>query len=176
MGGSYLGIFVEATVSFLLLVTIGYCLVINRKLENLRSDKSELREIIFSLTKATSQAEQAIGNLRGTAGAIEEGLNERLAEARALESNLAENVEKGSALLAKLSALTGARAPSRSGAADMARERAAARGQRPAAPRSAAEAAERPANGVRLRHSEVGLGLLNAEERTGARNSGRNVA
>ncbi|RMF01939.1 MAG: chemotaxis protein, partial [Alphaproteobacteria bacterium] len=106
MGGSYLGIFVEATVSFLLLVTIGYCLVINRKLENLRSDKSELREIIFSLTKATSQAEQAIGNLRGTAGAIEEGLNERLAEARALESNLAENVEKGSALLAKLSALT----------------------------------------------------------------------
>lgn len=64
MGGLSLGIAIEALVAVLLAVTIGYCVLVNRKLIQLRSDQSELKVIVRDLHAATGQAEQAIAGLR----------------------------------------------------------------------------------------------------------------
>ena len=42
-------------VAVLLAVTIAYCLVVNRKLEQLRSDQSDIRVVIRDLSAATGQ-------------------------------------------------------------------------------------------------------------------------
>lgn len=151
MGGSYLGLIVEIMVAILLVITIGYCLVVNRKLENLRSDKSELKEIILNLHRATTQAEQAIGALKQTAGAVEGNLMEHISHAQTLEAKLAAGMGKGDALLSKLAVLTSekARAPGHDG---QAHATARTTNMAPPAPQ-------------RIRHSEMGLGLLNAEKR-----------
>jgi len=157
MVGSYLSLIVEVMVAILLIVTIGYCLIVNRKLENLRSDKSELREIIINLHRATTHAEQAIGALKQTAGAVEGNLVEQISHAQMLEVKLTEGMGKGEALLSKLAALS----------AEKVRAPARAASVRPAA-RAANVAPTAP---PRIRHSEMGLGLLNAEKRDSGLNA-----
>lgn len=56
----------ELIVAALLCVTIGYCVIVNRKLNQLKSDKDAFRAIVAELAAATSQAQRAIGELRGT--------------------------------------------------------------------------------------------------------------
>ncbi len=149
MSGSSLGFVVEALVALLLVVTIGYCYLVNRKLEQLRSDKSELRSIVRHLHRATGQAELAIGALGEMAGSAEQELNSRIARAQELSARLESGVDKAEALLSKLTVIAGAASKRGAGTSP---DRAL--GQAPAAP---------PAKPIR--HSEMGLGLLNAQRR-----------
>ena len=149
MSGSFLGFVVEALVALLLVVTISYCVLVNRKLEQLRSDKSELRAIVRDLHRATSQAEQAIGVLSETAESTEQTLNSRIARAQDLGARLDAGLEQGESLLSKLTvvARTAAKRGDR-GPTDSAVHQASA-----ASPRQT------------FRHSEMGLGLLNTQRR-----------
>ena len=49
MSGFSLGVAIEVLVAVLLAVTIGYCVLVNRKLVQLRSDQSELKMIVREL-------------------------------------------------------------------------------------------------------------------------------
>lgn len=165
MSGLSLGFVVEALVAILLLVTIGYCVLVNRKLESLRSDKSELRAIIRDLHTATGQAQKAFASLQADAGAVNESLGDHLARARSLQGRLAAQTEHAEALLSKLSVISpggGDRAPSAP---------AAMRAPAPAVGQAASHGRHR-----QVRHSDVGLGLLNAQQRTGPAAGTKEVA
>ena len=144
MGGSFLGVMVELLVAMLLAVTIAYCVLVNRKLVQLRSDQSELKAIVRELHSATNQAEQAIAGLRLGAQNADRSLLEQIERVRDLDEHLRTNIEKGEALVLKLSAVT--------------RGQQARQGERSDTPPEAPAAPQ-------IRHSQVGIGLLNAQRR-----------
>lgn len=141
MGGFSLGIAIEALVAVLLAVTIGYCVLVNRKLVQLRSDQSELKMIVRDLHAATSQAEQAIAGLRQSAQTAEHSLGKQVEMVRSLDEQLIGSIGQGEALISKLSTLTRANQ---------------ARGRDASGPTPQAQP---------MRQSEIGLGKLNAQRR-----------
>ncbi len=78
MSGQFLGFFVELLVAVLLVATIGYCVIVNKKLTRLRADQQGLKIIVQELNMATQQAESAIAGLRNVVAEAEEGLAERV--------------------------------------------------------------------------------------------------
>lgn len=159
MGGFSLGIAIESLVAVLLAVTIGYCVLVNRKLAQLRSDQSELKSIVRALHMATDQAANAIIGLRESAADADESLGAQLERVKILDKKLRQNIGRGDALLAKLSAMPRA---SEVGIADRGREAAV----RPAAQATAPARSQAPAEFSR--QSKIGLGLLNAQRRNAA--------
>lgn len=157
MSGFSLGFIFEAIVAILLLVTISYCLIVNKKLESLRSDKSDLRAIIRDLYGATGHAEQAFGTLRNTTDAVEQTLGEQIAKAQNVEKSLAADLQRAEALLSKLSVI--ARADASRGAP--ARPTATPNTSNRAAANKGVGASAEHGKRTKLRHSEMGLGLLN---------------
>lgn len=141
MGGLSLGVAVEALVAVLLAVTIGYCVLVNRKLIQLRSDQSELKMIVHELHAATGQAEQAIAGLRESAHLADQTLSEQITRVRTLDGQLRTNIGKGESLLAKFAAM-----------------------QRAQPTQAAAAPAPRP-QGEPIRQNAIGLGMLNNQRR-----------
>lgn len=142
MGGFSLGFALELLVAVLLAVTIGYCVLVNRKLVQLRSDQSELKKIVRDLHAATGQAEQAIAGLRQSAQTAEQSLGGQLEMVRSLDEQLIGSIGQGEALMSKLSTLT--RAYQAGGHA---------------APNATPKAPP-------MHQREIGLGKLNAERRS----------
>lgn len=103
-----LGLAVELGVAVLLMATIGYCFVLDRRLRALRDGESALRQIIMSLERATSRAQSAIADLRASADTTSQELARDLKRARALADELALMVEAGDHIADRLGALAGA--------------------------------------------------------------------
>lgn len=154
MGGLSLGIAIETLVAVLLAVTIGYCVLVNRKLMQLRSDQSELKSIIKDLYAATHQAEQAIAGLRESASLADDSLGHQVERVRALDKQLRVNIGKGEALLAKLAAVPRAEQVARPAPSERPAPAERPRPQPPAGGNS------------RIQASSIGLGLLNAQHRS----------
>ncbi len=152
MSGLSLGVAIEALVAVLLAVTIGYCVLVNRKLIQLRSDQSELKIIVRDLHGATGQAEQAIAGLRESAQMADETLGQQIQRVRALDEQLISNIGKGESLLAKFATMQ--RAPQTQAAASpVAREQ-----------------------GQPIRQNKIGLGMLNSQRRKQAEKSSNGKA
>lgn len=83
-----LGIMIEGLVAILLMMTIGYCMLLNKRLKLLRADEDALRATIAELITATEIAERAIAGLKVTAHECESGLGERLNRAEILSAEL----------------------------------------------------------------------------------------
>lgn len=94
MIGSGLSIIIELVVSLLLVVTIGYCYVVNRKLTALRTDQSGLRQVIVELNRSSERAEQAIGQMRRTAQAVDGDIASQCEVARKVRDELVEAMER----------------------------------------------------------------------------------
>jgi len=163
MGGFSLGIAIESLVAVLLAVTIGYCVLVNRKLANLRSDQSELKKIVRDLHLATDHAAQAIVGLRESAANADESIGMQLERVKVLDKQLRESIGRGDALLAQLTAMPRAETI-----------RAARQEMPPRSAKSTGAAPATAAPGVRpqpspsqqtVRKGPVGLGLLNAQRR-----------
>src|SRR3954470_5501054 len=60
------GIAIESLVAALLLLTIGYCMLLNKRLKLLKADEHSLKATIGELITATEIAERAIGSLKHT--------------------------------------------------------------------------------------------------------------
>ena len=58
-----LGIAIESLVAVLLMLTIGYCILLNKRLTRLKADEHSLKAVIGELITATEIAEPAIGGL-----------------------------------------------------------------------------------------------------------------
>lgn len=157
MGIFSLGFMIEFLVAILLVVTIGYCLIVNRKLDSLRSDKSELRAIIRDLYAATGHAEQAIGTFRKNAESLEVHLGEQVARAQNTGTRLARDIERAEGLVSKLAVISQT-APAR------AVRNKAEKPRRPVNRDEADEPVMVPERSKTSRHARVGLGLLNARK------------
>lgn len=83
-----LGMIIESLVAVLLMLTIGYCMLLNRRLKLLRADEGALRVTIGELITATEIAERAIAGLKITARECELGLGERLTRAERITAEL----------------------------------------------------------------------------------------
>ena len=83
-----MGLIIEMLVAILLMFTIGYCMMLNRRLKLLRADEDALRGTIAELVTATEIAERAIAGLKLTARECDAGLGERLVRAERLCTDL----------------------------------------------------------------------------------------
>ncbi len=83
-----MGLIIEMLVAILLMFTIAYCMLLNRRLKLLRSDEDALRGTIAELVTATEIAERAIAGLKLTARECDAGLGERLVRAERLCADL----------------------------------------------------------------------------------------
>ncbi len=103
-----LGMIVESSVAVLLLVTIGYCIVLNHRLRKLHTDRDTLRKMVMDLVQATDLANSAVKELRAAAVEADQALNGRLEEAERFGTELASQVAAGTALLDRISKITSA--------------------------------------------------------------------
>lgn len=101
-----LGTAVELLVCLLLAVTIGYCVVLNRRLTRLRADEANLRATISELITATEIAERAIHGLRATAAEADQTLGKRLRDAERFSAEISREIEEGEVVLSRISRIT----------------------------------------------------------------------
>src|SRR5260370_23446536 len=76
-----LGLAIESLVSVLLVLTIGYCMLLNARLKRLKADEHSLKAVIAELITATEIAERAIGGLKHTLRDVHENLRGHLSAA-----------------------------------------------------------------------------------------------
>jgi hypothetical protein len=94
-----LGMIIEMLVAVLLILTIGYCMLLNRRLKLLRADEDALRVTIAELITATEIAERAIAGLKTTAHDCEAGLGDRLSRGERMCAELDRKLAAGRHLL-----------------------------------------------------------------------------
>jgi hypothetical protein len=96
------GFAIESMVSVLLLLTILYCVRLNRQLRLLKADEQSLRITISELVTATEIAERAIGGLKQTMREGEQVLTSRLQRSEDLSNEIDKKMKAAEALLGKL--------------------------------------------------------------------------
>lgn len=96
------GFLVETMVSILLLLTILYCVRLNRQLRLLKADEQSLRATISELITATEIAERAIAGLKATMREGEQTLSERLDRSGRLSTDIERQLKAGEELLSRL--------------------------------------------------------------------------
>ncbi len=97
-----MALLVEMLVAGLLAVTIGYCVILNRRLQAMRSDETTLRKTVDDLTAATETATLAVAGLKRTVADEEAALSDRLGEARTVAYALDQAVTEGADVIRKL--------------------------------------------------------------------------
>ena len=64
------GLMIESLVALLLLLTIGYCVILNSRLKRLKADEHALKATISELITATEIAGRAVAGLKATAAGV----------------------------------------------------------------------------------------------------------
>jgi hypothetical protein len=105
------GFLVETMVSVLLLLTILYCVRLNKQLRLLKADEQTLRATISELITATEIAERAIAGLKSTMRDGEQSLGQRLQRVETFSVDLERQLTAGEELMARLIRITGAARP-----------------------------------------------------------------
>ena len=106
-----LGIAIESLVAILLMVTIGYCMLLNIRLKRLKADEHSLKATIGELITATEIAERAIGGLKHTVRDVNENLGNQLTSAAQLSQQLKKQLAEGDDVLRRLSRIVVAARP-----------------------------------------------------------------
>ncbi len=102
----FVGFFIEGTVAVLLLVTIGFCIMLDRRLRRFRADEQSLKGTIAELITATEIAERAIGGLKVTVRECDQNLGERLRAAERFSADMERQLGAGEQLLLRISQIT----------------------------------------------------------------------
>lgn len=105
------GLMIESLVAVLLLVTIGYCFLLNRRLKRLKADEQSLKATISELITATEIAERAIAGLKVTVRECNQGFGDSLRKAEALASELHSQIAAGREVVDRLSQIALAARP-----------------------------------------------------------------
>jgi len=103
---SWIDIAVEGLVAVLLVLTIGYCILLDRRLQRLRADEANLRATISELLTATEIAERAILGLKETASDCDKSLAQRLREAEFFSREIEKEIGEGEKLLNRIIRIT----------------------------------------------------------------------
>lgn len=134
-----IGVLIEGLVAALLLLTIAYCMILNRRLTSLKADEKSFKARIAELVAATETAERSVAEFKIAAHASEATLGERLRAAERLSAEIARQIHSGETLMNCLAGgMVAARTGDPSGA-----------GHAPADPRAMAAAAQAIADRAR---------------------------
>ena len=96
------GLLIESLVALLLLLTIGYCVVLNSRLKRLKADEQALKATISELITATEIAGRAVAGLKATAQDCDGTLGERMRAAERLSVGMERQLKAGELLLSEL--------------------------------------------------------------------------
>jgi hypothetical protein len=105
------GFLIEGLVALLLLITIAYCILLNRRLCRFRADEQSLKATISELITATEIAERAIAGLKLTVRECDQNLGERLRTAERFSADIAQQIEAGEVVLTRLAKIANASRP-----------------------------------------------------------------
>ena len=105
----------DGLVAVLLVATIAYAALLNRRFGTLREGKEELREIVNSFDAAMTRIETGLGKLKQVGNPTSGELKELVAEARALRDELSFLLDRGGALASRLENSTKARSKNGNG-------------------------------------------------------------
>ena len=92
----------DGLVIVLLVATIVYCALLNRRLGAMRRNEDELQLLIASFNQATARAEAGIGALKKAAEGVRESLHSEVEDAKALYDELSFMLERGDALAERM--------------------------------------------------------------------------
>lgn len=107
-----IGLIIESLVTVLLIMTIGYCWLLNKRLLRLKADEASLKATIGELITVTEIAERAIGGLKLTVREVNENLGRDISDATALSEHLKKQLAEGDNVLRRLSKIVAAARPS----------------------------------------------------------------
>jgi Domain of unknown function (DUF6468) len=96
------GLMIESLVALLLLLTIGYCVILNGRLKRLKADEHALKATISELITATEIAGRAVAGLKATAEECDGTLGERMRAAERLSAGMERQLKAGEMLLGEL--------------------------------------------------------------------------
>ncbi len=105
------GVVIESLVAILLMLTIGYCMLLNSRLKRLKADEHSLKAVIGELITATEIAERAIGGLKHTVRDVNENLGNQLTTAAQMSLQLKKQLAEGDNVLRRLSRIVTAARP-----------------------------------------------------------------
>ena len=105
------GIAIESLVAVLLMLTIGYCMLLNSRLKRLKADEHSLKATIAELITATEIAERAISGLKLTVRDVNEHLGDQLASATDISHQLKNQLVEGDSVIRRLSKIAIAARP-----------------------------------------------------------------
>jgi Domain of unknown function (DUF6468) len=106
---------IESLVAILLMVTIGYCIVLNKRLVRLKADEQSLKATISELITATDIAERAITGLKVTVRECDQNLGERLRTAERFSAEMERQLAAGDQVLDRLTKIVIATRPQAAG-------------------------------------------------------------
>jgi hypothetical protein len=107
----YFGFIVEGTVAVLLVITVGYCFMLNTRLRRFRADEESLRTIIGELISATEIAERAIAGLKVTVRECDDNLGERLRAAERFCAEMDRQLAAGETVLRRVTQIAAVTRP-----------------------------------------------------------------
>ena len=100
---------IDILIIVLLAVSVGYCVVLNRRLSTLRQGQKEFVTLIARFDDATQRAELNIERLRGVSAEIDEHLGERISSGRALRDELRFLIERAAPAIERSMSATASR-------------------------------------------------------------------
>lgn len=92
----------DVIVAILLAATIGYAIMLNRRLSELRKNRDDLARLVNAFNDATQRAEAGIPKLRRAAEEAGSTLQERVEKAQSLRDDLAFMIERADAMANRL--------------------------------------------------------------------------
>lgn len=96
------GLILEALVAVLLVATVYYCVILNRRLTKLREGQEEFTALVADLNEATRRAQNSVQDLKSSTIETGRELEERVSSARVLVDELAMITEAGNNLANRL--------------------------------------------------------------------------
>ena len=106
-----LGMAIETLVAILLMLTIGYCILLNKRLTRLKADEHSLKAVIGELITATEIAERAIGGLKLAVRDVNENFGSQLAAATQMSDQLYKQLGEADNVVRRLSKIAIAARP-----------------------------------------------------------------
>src|SRR5918912_608731 len=106
-----LGMAIETLVAVLLMLTIVYCVLLNKRLTRLKADEHSLKAVIAELITATEIAERAIGGLKLAVRDVNENLGNQMSAATQMSEQLKRQLIESDNVVRRLSKIASAARP-----------------------------------------------------------------
>jgi len=81
-------VLLDGAVAALLLITIGYCVVLYARLNEVRKSNTVMKSLVAEFSSATERAQAGLLSIKSTGSELSSALDERIDEARSLKGDL----------------------------------------------------------------------------------------